>query len=496
MNYQNLHQFVTESVLKERIAIHFDPTQDLTAQVAGRLTGSLELSLFNPFHSDLTAIELPDFVWSYCTQFMITKEGSLGYPNLYKGNLPLVAVNQTSTKRIRISKSQMSYNEYLVNEEGHVDTTDHFFKSLDDISIWMFENGYSLCSKTTHKEAIKNKFDWGSYRVINHQQIEQLVANTVALAEIVDNPKLILGNVIFPSHKEQINNFLAWLEQRASIALFKYNIEFNSDTFKLPLRLWTVLYGLFDAEVEPGNWKLEKYKDVPSNLKAAYDYVRSVIWANDRCSFVTINDPFPYPDSSAFASEREMFIEYVGMAKSYSEYQLNKGLIRNDLDCFEELLSYIFPSNLPNDGLNVDSDDFYSAASAEFCDCQCTEPNLELEDTATNDLVAVDLDTPFRGRDNSRYIVCIGKCKNCEEQVTFVRGVGSFNTIGNTNLLKALNDSIGYLAASNKLEKFELKSLSKLRELGVRTSLSDFDSQCAPVSTPTEPKLRYVDTDL
>ena len=83
-------------------------------------------------------------------------------------------------------------------------------------------------------------------------------------------------------------------------------------------------------------------------------------------------------------------------------------------------------------GESIRSEELYKKVANKFCDCRCSEPVTNSDKSRS--VLAVDLDAPDYGREQSRYIIFLTDCRKCKQPLTFGTGVGSFHSTGTVNL--------------------------------------------------------------
>lgn len=86
-------------------------------------------------------------------------------------------------------------------------------------------------------------------------------------------------------------------------------------------------------------------------------------------------------------------------------------------------------------GESADSGLFYRKLARKHCVCGCTAPYVK--DVSARQVLGVDLGYPEYGRSSGRYIVYIGECGGCGQDLTFGDSFCSFYSTGHENL-KAL----------------------------------------------------------
>lgn len=81
---------------------------------------------------------------------------------------------------------------------------------------------------------------------------------------------------------------------------------------------------------------------------------------------------------------------------------------------------------------HTDPNAFYQYFADKFCKCNCDNPFRS--NSIKSKVLAVDLDNPEYGRQESRDIIFLTKCGNCGEDITHGTGFGSYNSYGLENL--------------------------------------------------------------
>ncbi len=245
-------------------------------------------------------------------------------------------------------------------------------------------------------------------------------------------------------HSDDLKRFAAWFENRASIGLKRFNEIYRPDDTKLPHEMWVYFFSVFSSENDIWDGysvKLEPVIDTQSDLTAAYDYIRGFLIEHPYRRFV---EPAA---SSTFTSQFEMYKAYVGMVHHYAEYLYDSNYVRDVLICRKAMLELIHPDNLTSECTNIDSDKFYNACADKYSKCDCDEP-IRGKD---RDVLAIDLSTPFRGRESSRFIVETCTCKRCGDVLTFGSQFGSFNTSTRAALFDAANIKLKQMGHGLKL---------------------------------------------